>query len=316
MSDDEAAVAAPRKTQDPLFDHSGLSVERLPGLTPVFDRMIASLVRDLTPLCQSAPTIAVEAVVSGTLFAILTQRQGLATAVLHSEALDAHALAIFDHRFVDMLIAAVFGGGRIDGARDRAAIPERARTSIENSLLKRVAVAAARALQDGFEGVADAPFALERMETLADTQILGRRDMPIVAAHVAIEAPGFSAAMLVILPHALLLPMRQKLAFDPESEPPAVDRRWAKQLEVGVALARLPVQGVVEEFEMSLGEVADLQVGRVLTLRGVGMGRVRLECGGHDMFWCKLGQTDGVYTLEVEGPIEQEKSLIDELMSA
>ena len=32
MSDDEAAVAAPRKTQDPLFDHSGLSVERLPGL--------------------------------------------------------------------------------------------------------------------------------------------------------------------------------------------------------------------------------------------------------------------------------------------
>jgi flagellar motor switch protein FliM len=65
---------------------------------------------------------------------------------------------------------------------------------------------------------------------------------------------------------------------------------------------------------MTLGEIAAIDVGHVLKLRGSGMGRVRLECGEHDLFWCKLNQADGRYTLEIEEPIVEERDILDDLI--
>jgi flagellar motor switch protein FliM len=70
---------------------------------------------------------------------------------------------------------------------------------------------------------------------------------------------------------------------------------------------------VLEELPMTLGEIAALEVGHVLKLRGSGMGRVRLECGEHDLFWCQLSQVDGRYTLEVEEPILEERDILDDI---
>jgi flagellar motor switch protein FliM len=41
------------------------------------------------------------------------------------------------------------------------------------------------------------------------------------------------------------------------------------------------------------------------------MGRVRLQCAGREMFWCKLGRGEGRYSLEIEEPIEPEGDPID-----
>jgi len=40
-------------------------------------------------------------------------------------------------------------------------------------------------------------------------------------------------------------------------------------------------------------------VGHVLALQGEGLGRVRLDCAGRSMFWCRLAEKDGRYVLEI-----------------
>ena len=82
-------------------------------------------------------------------------------------------------------------------------------------------------------------------------------------------------------------------------------------MEVGVTKARIAVTAVLDELEMTLGDVAEFAVGQVLNLHGAGMGRVRLECAGREMFWCKLGQGEGRYSLEIEEPVEQEGDAVE-----
>jgi flagellar motor switch protein FliM len=116
---------------------------------------------------------------------------------------------------------------------------------------------------------------------------------------------GGACECLMLIPQALLLPFRNELAHDPEEEPPAVDRRWSRLMEVGVQQTRLPVTAILEEARMSLGDVANLRVGGVLPLQCNDFTAIRLECSGRGMFTCKLGQGDGRYRLEIESPIAQ-----------
>ena len=76
-------------------------------------------------------------------------------------------------------------------------------------------------------------------------------------------------------------------------------------MEAGVQQTRLPVTAVLEEVPMSLGDVANFQVGGLLPLQCNDFTAIRLECSGRGMFTCKLGQADGRYRLEVESPIAQ-----------
>jgi flagellar motor switch protein FliM len=86
-------------------------------------------------------------------------------------------------------------------------------------------------------------------------------------------------------------------------------------MQNGVSHAEIQVIGVLEKIPMSLGEVAAMEVGHVLKLHGSGMGRVRLECGEHDLFWCKLNQTEGRYTLEIEEPIVARRDILDDVLA-
>ncbi|MBV8473247.1 MAG: FliM/FliN family flagellar motor switch protein, partial [Hyphomicrobiales bacterium] len=160
-----------------------------------------------------------------------------------------------------------------------------------------------KALTKAFAQNGGLAFAFERLDMLGDIYTLGRRDMSAIMGRVTIEIAGGPAQITLLFPQSLLLPVRKDLTVDPGSEAPTSDPRWIRELKAGVTKAPLKVTAVLEEAEMTLGDVAEFEVGRVLPLQGVGMGRVRLECVGHKIFWCKLGEGDGRYSLKVEEAI-------------
>jgi len=303
-----------RKAQDPLVDQSNFSAERLPGLAIVFDQFAEALAEGVAPLCRAGTSFTVEQIESASLFETLGEHQGQLAAVMHCPDLDARSLAIFDRSFIDALAHVTFGAKQAQNSR-RTSSADRPITRIETALVDQVSRAAAQALTAGLVGFTEAAFALERQELLADAQILGRRDMMAVAARLRFEAAGVNGALLLLIPQTTLLPIRQKLSKDPTSETPPIDPRWSKQMKAGVTSALIPVNGVLEELEMTLGEISDLAVGHVLNLRGADSGRVKLESGGHNLFWCKLVQADGRYTLHVEDPVEPEKGLLDAMLA-
>jgi flagellar motor switch protein FliM len=306
----QAQDSSQRKSHDPLLDQSGFAVERLPMLGIIFDDLATALAEGLRQLCRTPAAFSVQEIAAANLFEVLSACKGSIAGVLHSPELDARSLAIVDQSFVHSLIQILLGGE----ASEPQLQPERPFTRIEMNLVQKMFEVAAKALQSAFGSVAEASFKLERHDTLADTTILGRRDAPVVIATIAFRALGAGGKMVVAIPQTALLPMRQKLAREIVSESPAGDPRWARQMQNGVSYAEISVKGVLEELPMTLGEIAALEVGHVLKLRGTGMGRVRLECGEHDLFWCRLSQVEGRYSLEVEEPIVEERDILDDIL--
>jgi flagellar motor switch protein FliM len=159
------------------------------------------------------------------------------------------------------------------------------------------------ALEAAFASVARVALSFERLTTIKDPFALGRRDGEAAAARFTLGMNRGASGGLLLLPHAFLLPFRTELASDPEAEALPPDRRWSRLMEAGVQQTRLPVTAVLEEVPMSLGDVANFEVGGLLPLQCNDFNAIRLECSGRGMFTCKLGQADGRYRLEVESPI-------------
>jgi len=261
-------------------------------------------------LSRSPAIFSVAEINTDSLFNVLAASEGSLGAVLHSVELDSRSLAILDQSFVISLIQILLGG---DASEPQERL-DRPYTRIEMNLVQKISELTAKSLQSALAGIVEASFSLERQEPIIDTTILGRRDALVVTAKILFQAPGASGKITLVIPQTALQPVRQKLSRDPTTEVSTGDPRWTRQMQTGVSFAEITVKGILEEIPMTLGEVAAIEVGHVLKLRGSGMGRVRLECGEHDLFWCNLAQVDGCYTLEIEEPIIEEKDILDDLL--
>jgi flagellar motor switch protein FliM len=286
---------------------SDLSIERMPGLGFAIEQFALNISEALAPLYKASWSGTIDEIKSTTVFQLVGQSEGLTAAVLRCTGTDTRLLLIFDQQVVGALVAAVFGGEQGAVAPTPANRPP---TGIETSLLAELARCLGKALDKGFAQIASLALSFERLETLEDAYALGRRDMPAAVAKLAIETSAGSTTLTVLLPQTLLLPIRKNLSFDPGGDALASDPRWKQQMEARVTKTRVTVTAVLDVFEMTLGDIADLAIGQVLNLHGAGMGRVRLECAGREMFWCKLGDGDGRYALEVEEGIEPESDIV------
>jgi len=306
LEDRDGAAAAPwaRSAQS---DHAGLAVERLPGFAYALEQFALNAPEELAPLCKAHASGQIDAIESSSLFDLVGKRQGLMAAVLRSAQFDARLLLVFEPSIAETVVCAVFGGAQA-GERRGA---ERPPTGIEKALIAQLSRHLTAALEKGFAPAATLGLDFERLETIADVYALGRRDMPAVAARVTIESAAGPLPVTMLAPQSVLAPMRKALSFDPNGEVATADPRWTRQLEVGVSKARVPVTAVLDEVEMTLGDIAALSVGKVLNLQAVGAGRVRLECAGREMFWCRLTQGEDRYSLEIEAPIEAEAEAVE-----
>ncbi|MGA2485263.1 MAG: FliM/FliN family flagellar motor switch protein [Roseiarcus sp.] len=307
----ESSAASAPWLQGAQPDSAGQAIERLPGLAFAFEQFALNIPAAAGSLLklETAPTL--DAIRPETAFTALGECEGQLAAVLHSGALDAKLMLIFDPKIAESLIATVFGDESVSvGER-----PPRSATTIEFHLVAELARRFAGALEAAFDGFGSLELRLDRLEKLADVYGLGRRDGPTVEARLTLATRLGPLALAVLAQQAALAPLRKQLATEPGAEAGGGDPRWARQLERGVVRARVAVSAVLDELPMSLGDIAALSVGQVLTLHGSGMGRVRLECEGREMFWCKLGQGDGRYSLEIEAAVELEDNSIESALA-
>ncbi|MGA2491653.1 MAG: FliM/FliN family flagellar motor switch protein [Roseiarcus sp.] len=292
-------------------DSAGQAFERLPGLAFAFEQFALNIPAAAGSLLKldAAPTL--DVIRPENVFTALGECEGQLAAALHSGALDAKLMLIFDPKIAESLVATVFGDESVS-VSERSPRPA---TTIELHLVAELARRLAGALEAAFDGFGSLELRLERLEKLADVYALSRRDGLAVEARLNVATRVGPLTIVVLAPQAALAPLRKQLAAEPGAETGGGDPRWARQLEQGVARARVAVSAVLDELPMSLGDIAALSVGQVLTLHGSGMGRVRLECEGREMFWCKLGQGDGRYSLEIETAVEPEDNSIESALA-
>ena len=290
----DPAAPAPRR----WFDRGAPSLSaRIPLFGEAMDRVAAAWTDGFAAL-TATPASFVFGGLSETRVVSLPLRRGrdAVFAMLDAPGWGTVVGLQFDRAFVSTVVEALFGGGDTD--------PDVARTgpltAVERRIAEVVAMQAGEALKGGFADVLPSAFAFERVLVKPDLSFLGRPNAAVVAATLRLKTLGQTADIDLLVARAALDGFVDKLSVLPSDEPANTDPRWSERLEVQVSRAPMSLAAVVELERMTLGSLAGLKVGQMLSLPRGALNDVRLVCEGRELFRCDLGQSSGLYTVRVD----------------
>ncbi|ACK49002.1 surface presentation of antigens (SPOA) protein [Methylocella silvestris BL2] len=295
-----------------LLDAPGIAIDRMPMLHVILDRMIAQCSENLRQLSAPPAFFSVDTVAARRVGDVLDAYENkVAIGVYHALAWDSRILIGLDHDFIFTLAEALFGG---DGG-EAPFTQGRKLSSLELRLAHKALDLFGRALQSAFSTVSDTAFKLERVETRLDFAVIAPRNAFGVTAKIKLRILGRHGEMFILIPQAALNSVRQQLGRNLSDDAAVRDPAWTRQIEGEIGRAEIEVRGVIEERHFLLGDIADLKVGGILQLKSTPSTRVRLECNAEPLFWCNLGQGDGVYTLRIDESMSREQEFVDEMLS-
>ncbi|WP_414474133.1 flagellar motor switch protein FliM [Microvirga sp. M2] len=307
-----SGMQSPSDIRDMLLDSAGLSIDRLPMLHVIFDRMSTSCAEHLRHMAASPMYYSLSGIESGRVSEILEMYEANAVAgIFHAPDWDSHILIGFDRDFVYTMVEVLFGSDGSEPPVEEA----RGFSNIELRMAQVLFEQVAKALQASFALVSNTKFKLERLETRMDFAVIGRRNNQAVAAKFLLQALNRGGEMFVIIPQSALNPMRKSLSKVVSGESTSRDPRWLKQMANEVSKTEITLTAVLEERFLSLGEIAELKVGQVIELQATPKTRVKLEGNQQSLFWCHMGQADGSYVLKIDELIDQEKEFLDDVFA-
>lgn len=284
--------------REPKSDNSASLIEQTPRIHDWLERFGECVGEVLSETFGPGFSAVLETTEPTSTLQLLNAHQANAAAVFRSGALDAPLMMILDQHIVDIVLGALFG---VEGAPGEDNAPTRPRTDLETNLVIEFVKGFATALRNAGAALADSELAFERLETLEELDLPGSQDMANIAASFTIKAPAGAFGLILVLPQTLMAPLGEALERDEGAAALRLDPAWARQMKQGVTQAKLTLTAILDEFVMTLRDVSELSVGRLLPLTGDGAGRIRLDCAERGVFLCKLGEHNGRYALEIEG---------------
>lgn len=300
-----------KKAPERLLDGAGISVDRMPLLHVIFERMAAEYSDTLRKLSSSPALFLVESIVTERIGDVLDDYESnTVIGVIYVQAWDSRLLIGLEHDFIFALSEALFGG---DGG-EAPVIEKRQLSNIELRLARKVFELFAQALQNSFSAVCETVFKLDRIETRLDFVAIAPRTAFGVRTKLKLRILGRESDMFVLIPQTALNSVRQDLVRDLSTEMSVRDPRWTKQIQSEIGRTEIAIRGIIEERHFSLEDIANLRIGQVLNLQATAKSRVKLECNTEHLFWCDLGQAGGFYTLRVEDFVNREQELIDDIL--
>ncbi len=312
MMTDEIDMEQQKRLPNYLLDAAGISIDRMPMLNVIFDRMAATCTDSLQPMAGTPCYFSVSGISNGRVGDIIKEYEGNAlAAVLYAEQWDARVLIMLDSDFVFTMVEALFGS---DGAEPPIDV-ERAFSNIELRLVQVLFERFAKALQSAFAATSEVTFRLERVETAMASLAIGRSGNMSICANIMLQALYRGGQMFLMIPHSVLNPLRQKLAHVVVSDGRAADPNWREQMESEVHRTEVTLSAVLDERILPLGDVAKFHVGQVLELDATPRTLARLESNNQVLFWCQIGQLDGYYAMQVADPVDQKREFVDDILS-
>jgi flagellar motor switch protein FliM len=313
MTREPAAVADHQKQlSDHLLDAAGISVDRLPMLNVIFDRM-ATLCGDALRSMSTSPCyFSLSNIHNGRLGDILEAYEPNAiAAVFYASEWDSRIVVGFDRDFVFTMIEVLFGSDGTEPPLDE----ERSFTNVEIKVTQALIDRVGKALQMAFASTSRITLKLERIETRMDFAVIGRRNNMAVCVNILLQALARGGELFVVIPHSALNPLRQSLTHVTPGDGQSTDPGWSRQMHTEIERTEVALTAVLEEQMLTLDDVANFQIGQVIDLRATPRSLIRLECNDQTLFWCHLGQSEGCYSLKIADPVDQKQEFIDDILS-
>ena len=295
-----------------ILDAANLSLDQLPMLPVIFDRMGTQLGERLRNLAWSPPHFTLNGIESERMGDALDRYEMNAiVGIFHVPTWDSRVVIGFDRDFIFTMVELLFGG---DGS-ERPVEDERSFSNIEVQIAQMLFDHAALAFNAAFTMVANVRFRFERTETRMDFASVGRRNQPAFVARFLLQAINRGGEMFMVVPQAALVPVRQALARIVVGDSPAPDPAWTKKIKDEVERTEVTIRAVLESRDFTLADIANLKVGQVLKLQATTRSPVKVESNEQPLFWAYLGQNEGFHTLCIDEPLDEEKEFIDDVLS-
>jgi flagellar motor switch protein FliM len=313
-----SASTARNPREDKLLDATGISIDRLPMLQVVFDRLATGCADVLRQMSASPTYFSVASVQSQRIGdALAAHSQNTIAGVFHSPEWDSRILIGLDRDFMFTLLEIIFGadGSEPPFKHDSDFDGERPYTNIEVVLAQQLLEQVGKSLRTAFAPVCDATFKFERIETRMYFATIGSRNNLAIRAELLMQGLDNVGQMFVVIPQTALNPIRQNLTRVLSGYTTERDPRWTKQIQQEVQRTEVRLQAILEERTMTLGEISELKIGQVIELQASPRSPIQLQNNNETVFWCQLGQRDGSYVLRVQDFVDQEQEFFDDLLS-
>ncbi|MDP2169820.1 MAG: flagellar motor switch protein FliM [Rhodocyclaceae bacterium] len=211
-------------------------------------------------------------------------------------------LVVFDPNLVFLVVDNMFGS---DG-RFHTRVEGRDFTPTEQRIIQGMLNVVFTEYEKAWKPVYQAKFEYIRSEMNTQFANIATPSEVVVAITFTVELSGNSAEMHICLPYSMIEPIRDLLYSTMHSEQAGSDKRWTGTLRRQLLTAEVELVAPLGGVQITLGEVANLQVGDIVPINIEELLNVRVD--GIPLLNCRYGVNSGQYALKVEQFVAQEEA--------
>jgi flagellar motor switch protein FliM len=214
--------------------------------------------------------------------------------IVQPKPLRGHALFIFDPNLIFLVVDNMFGG---DG-RFHTRVEGREFTQTEQRIIHKLLGAVFESYSKAWESVYPLEFEFVRSEMNAQFASVTTPNEVVLVTSFDIEFGGIGGAFHVLMPYAMIEPIRELLYSTVQGEHMVTDQRWQRMLSRQVQAADVELVAVLGRAKITLDHVLKMHGGDVIPLDTEG--NIVAQVGGVPVMECKYGVSNGQYALKVE----------------
>ncbi|MCB2112902.1 MAG: FliM/FliN family flagellar motor switch protein [Parvularculaceae bacterium] len=288
-----------------LINSAVVSHKRMPMLDVIFDRTARLMSTSLRQLTNENIEVTLDNV-SSVRFGEFIQAQSAAgvIGVIHSKSFDGYALLAADSPLVHSVVDLLLGGRRSSGT----GVEGRALTAIELGLAERMLKTLIDDFGEAFAPVADAAFALDRVETTPRFAAIAQDASVCTLAKFKIRLEEMTTRATILVPHAMIEPVREKLLCDFIGESGAADEIWKRRLGAGVSASGVELAAVLADRSMTIGDLRALKIGETLKFAANVGARVELRAGALSVAKGRVGRMGELVAVKIDAALAKPES--------
>ena len=297
-SDNQAGVRA-------LLNTTTVSYERLPMLEIVFDRLVRLMSTTLRNFTQFNIEITLEGIDTmrfGDYLDAVAQPSMMS--VFKAEEWDNSGLMTIDSSLIYTVVDVLLGGRRGTAAMR---LDGRPYTVIERNLIVKMVHLILSDLSAAFDPLSPVTFRFDRLETNPKFAMISRPSNAAVLAKFRIDMEDRGGRIELLLPYAMLEPVRELLLQGFMGEKFGRDSIWENHLAEALWSSEVNVLAVLDRHMTSLKQVLQWKVGTKLLLNATPDSDVEMICGDIPMFYGHMGRKSDHIAIQIEDKIKRQK---------
>jgi flagellar motor switch protein FliM len=293
-----------------ILDRSMMAYEKLPMLEVVFDRLVRMLSSSMRNFTSDNVDVSIDSMISMRFDDYMNSIPLPALlAVFRAVEWENFGVITIDSAQIYSTVDILLGGRR---TAKPVRVEGRPYTTIEQDIVKKMTDIILNDLSAAFDPLSPVSFQFDRLESNPRFAQIARPNSAVLLVRLRVDMEERGGMIEILLPHNTLEPIRDLLLQMFMGEKFGQDSVWERHLGREVGQTYIDIEAVLDERQISLGEVVNLKIGSTVMLDVTPDDPVRMKCGGVSLTTAQVGRVGDKIAIAVNEDIRQFRELLKE----